>query len=251
MGATSLARSMFPLEDLGAPIDVFWFAVPKAYQLALIRGGIRGSRMIVLIDRGDYFQCAYIIAKGGADAIKAQGIAAFRDSVRAVAPDLPALDEALPDWDSVRLLSVSLDRLARWSRPGLLAIGDAAHAMSPVGGIGINLAIADAVAAANILAGPIARGEHADPLLGRVQQRRWLPTRLVQGAQRAAHERVLRPLIESQGNIPDKAPWPLRLLNRFPLLRRIPGRLIGRGVRQEHVRSPLAPNPPSKTPPAP
>jgi 2-polyprenyl-6-methoxyphenol hydroxylase-like FAD-dependent oxidoreductase len=250
-GRDSLARSMFPLEDLGAPIDVFWFAVPKAYQLALIRGGIRGSRMIVLIDRGDYFQCAYIIAKGGADAIKAQGIAAFRDSVRAVAPDLPALDDALPDWDSVRLLSVSLDRLTRWSRPGLLAIGDAAHAMSPVGGIGINLAIADAVAAANILAGPIARGEHADPLLGRVQQRRWLPTRLVQGAQRAAHERVLRPLIESQGNIPDKAPWALRLLDRFPLLRRIPGRLIGRGVRQEHVRSPLAAILPSGTPPAP
>ncbi len=239
-GRSSLARSMLPLEDLGAPIDVFWFAVPKAYQVGLIRGGIRGSRMIVLIDRGDYFQCAYVIAKGGAEAIIAQGITAFRDSVRAVAPDLPDLETALPDWDAVRLLSVSLDRLTQWSRPGLLAIGDAAHAMSPVGGIGINLAIADAVAAANILAAPLARGEDADALLAKVQQRRMFPTRMVQGAQRLAHERVLRPLIEGRALASDTPPWPLRLLNRFPLLRRIPGTLIGRGVRQEHVRSPLA-----------
>ena len=252
-GRSSLARGMLPLEDLGAPIDVFWFAVPKAYQVALIRGGIRGFRMIVLLDRGDYFQCAYIIAKGGADAIKAQGIAAFRDSVRAVAPDLPALEAALPDWDAVQLLTVSLDRLTTWSRPGLLVIGDAAHAMSPVGGIGINLAIADAVAAANILAAPLARGENADALLANVQKRRMFPTRMVQGAQRLAHERVLRPLIEGRMSGSDAPPWPLRLLNRFPLLRRIPGRLIGRGVRQEHVRSSLAATvtPQSETPPAP
>ena len=239
-GRSSLARAMLPLEDLGAPIDVFWFAVPKAFQVDLIRGGIRGSRMIVLIDRGDYFQCAYVIAKGGAEAIKAQGIAAFRDSIRAVAPDLPALEQALPDWHGVQLLSVALDRLTTWSRPGLLAIGDAAHAMSPVGGIGINLAIADAVATANILAGPMVGGEDTDALLGRVQARRMLPTRLVQGAQRLAHERVLRPLIEGRAAMSDAPPWPLRLLHRFALLRRIPGRLIGRGVRQEHVRSPLA-----------
>ena len=166
-GRGSLARGMLPLEDLGAPIDVFWFAVPKSWQVELLRGGIRGSRLIVLIDRGDYFQCAYVIAKGGAEAIRAEGIAAFRESVRAVAPDLPALEEALPDWDAVRLLSVSLDRLTQWSRPGLLAIGDAAHAMSPVGGIGINLAIADAVACANLLAAPLARGEAADRLAGK------------------------------------------------------------------------------------
>ena len=250
-GRSSLSRAILPLEDLGAPIDVFWFAVPKAYQVGLIRGGIRGSRMIVLIDRGDYFQCAYIIAKGGAEAIKAQGIAAFRDSVRAVAPELPALDVALPDWDAVQLLSVSLDRLTQWSRPGLLAIGDAAHAMSPVGGIGINLAIADAVAAANLLAAPLARGGNTDLLLAKVQQRRMFPTRMVQGAQRLAHERVLRPLIEGKAVASESPPWPLRLLDRFPLLRRIPGRLIGRGVRQEHVRSPLAPIPRSETPPAP
>ncbi len=252
-GRSSLARAKLPIEDLGAPIDVFWFAVPKAWQVDLIRGGIRGSRMIVLIDRGDYFQCAYIIAKGGAETIKAQGIAAFRDSVRAVAPDLPDLEEALPDWDAVQLLSVSLDRLTRWSRPGLLAIGDAAHAMSPVGGIGINLAIADAVAAANLLAAPLARGENADALLPKVQQRRMFPTRMVQGAQRLAHERVLRPLIEGKALASKSPPWPLRLLDRCALLRRIPGTLIGRGVRQEHVQSPIAPTAtlPSETPPAP
>jgi 2-polyprenyl-6-methoxyphenol hydroxylase-like FAD-dependent oxidoreductase len=240
-GRGSLARSMLPLEDLGAPIDVFWFAVPKTWQVDLLRGAIRGSRLIVLIDRGDYFQCAYVIAKGGAAAIMAKGIAAFRDSVRAVAPDLPDLEKALPDWDAVRLLSVSLDRLTQWSRPGLLAIGDAAHAMSPVGGIGINLAIADAVAAANILAAPLARGEPADSLLEKVQRRRLWPTRMVQGAQRLAHERILRPLIEGKAEFAGKAPWPVRLLDAVPLLRRIPGSLIGRGVRQEHVRSPSAP----------
>ncbi len=252
-GRTSLARSMLPLEDLGAPIDVFWFAVPKAFQVDLLRGGLRGSRLIVLIDRGDYFQCAYVIAKGGAEAIKAQGIEAFRDSVRAVAPDLTALETALPDWDAVRLLSVALDRLTQWSRPGLLAIGDAAHAMSPVGGIGINLAIADAVATANILAAPIARGDNADPLLAKVQKRRWLPTRLVQGAQRQAHERVLRPLIEGRATESGKPPLALRILDRFPVLRRIPGTLIGRGVRQEHVHSPQAMpvSSPSGTPPGP
>ena len=239
-GRTSLAREILPVKDLGAPIDVFWFAVPKQGMTDRLRGVVQGSRLLVLIDRGDYYQCAFAIAKGRAEAIKARGIAAFRADIRAAAPDLPALDKALPDWDAVRLLIVSLDRLTQWSKPGLLAIGDAAHAMSPVGGIGINLAIADAVATANILAGPMARGQDTDALLGRVQKRRLLPTRLVQAAQRAAHERVLQPLIDGRAGVPGKPPMALRLLDRFPLLRRIPGRLIGRGVRQEHMRSPLA-----------
>ena len=239
-GRDSLAREILPLEDLGAPIDVFWFAVPKTHETDKLRGVIRGYRLLVLIDRGEYFQCAFVIAKGRAEEIRARGIAAFREDVRIAAPDLPALEQALPDWDAVRLLSVSLDRLLQWSRPGLLAIGDAAHAMSPVGGIGINLAIADAVATANILAGPMTRGEPADVLLDKVQRRRLLPTRLVQSAQRAAHERVLRPLIEGRATVPDRPPLALRIIDRFPLLQRIPGRLIGRGVRQEHVRSPLA-----------
>ncbi len=252
-GRDSLARRIFPLEELGAPIDVFWFAVPKTSTIHALRGFIRGYRLLVQIDRGDYWQCAFVIAKGGAEAIRARGLRAFRAEVRAASPELPALDQALPDWDAVRLLSVSLDRLRQWSRPGLLAIGDAAHAMSPVGGIGINLAIQDAVAAANILAAPMARGDTVDALLPRVQQRRMWPTRLVQGAQKAAHDRILQPLIEGRSGIPARPPWPLRLFDRFALLRRIPGYLIGHGVRMEHVRSPLAQPAiaPSGRPPAP
>jgi 2-polyprenyl-6-methoxyphenol hydroxylase-like FAD-dependent oxidoreductase len=135
---------------------------------------------------------------------------------------------------------VSLDRLTRWWMPGLLAIGDSAHAMSPVGGIGINLAVQDAVCAANVLAGPLARGEHVDGLLAKVQERRMLPTRAIQGAQRFVHERLLRPLIEGRRQLTGKPPLLMRLLNSVPVLRRIPGYFIGHGIRQEHVRSPAA-----------
>ena len=237
-GRDSLVRSVLPLENLGAPIDVFWLAVPKTEAGSGLRGAVRGYRLIVMIDRGDYWQCAFVIAKGGAEAVKARGIAAFRDDLRTVAPDLPDLEAALPDFDHVSLLSVALDRLTKWHKPGLLAIGDAAHAMSPVGGIGINLAIQDAVCAANELALALRDGEDVDRLLHRVQDRRMLPTRLIQGAQRAIHERVLKPLVEGTMKMPEQPPLPLRLLNRFPLLRRIPGYLIGHGIRQEHVRSP-------------
>ena len=241
-GRDSLVRrqDLLPLQTLGAPIDVFWFAIPKATAGSALRGTVRKGRLIVMIDRGDYWQCAFVIAKGGGDAIKARGIAAFRADVRAGAPELTDLEAALPDWDSVHLLSVSLDRLKKWWRPGLLAIGDAAHAMSPVGGIGINLAIQDAVAAANLLAAPLAAGESVDGLLAKVEQRRLWPTRLIQGAQRIAHERLLRPIIDEAAGAPDRPPLPLRLLERFPVLRRIPGHFIGHGIRQEHVRSPAA-----------
>ena len=237
-GRDSLVRSVLPIESLGAPIDVFWLAVPKVEAGSGLRGAVRGNRLIVMIDRGEYWQCAFVIAKGGAEAVKARGIAAFRDDLRSVAPDLPDLEAALPDFDHVSLLSVALDRLTRWHQPGLLAIGDAAHAMSPVGGIGINLAIQDAVCAANELALALRDGEDIDRLLHRVQDRRMLPTRLIQGAQRTIHERVLKPLIEGTMKMPEQPPLPIRLLNRFPLLRRIPGYLIGHGIRQEHVRSP-------------
>jgi 2-polyprenyl-6-methoxyphenol hydroxylase-like FAD-dependent oxidoreductase len=237
-GRDSIARRVLPLETLGAPIDVFWFAVPKETRGTALRGSVAGNKLIVMIDRGDYWQCAFVIAKGGAQTIKGRGIEAFRADVRAASPDLPDLTAALPDWDSVSLLSVSLDRLTEWSRPGLLAIGDAAHAMSPVGGIGINLAIQDAVASANLLAAPLARGATVDPLLSYLQQRRLWPTKVIQSAQRTVHENVLHPLISGAGGLPDEPPLPMRLLNRFPLLRRIPGWFIGHGVRQEHVRSP-------------
>jgi len=241
-GRDSVVRrtAMLPLENLGAPIDVFWFAVPKSGEGKALRGAVAGHRLIVMIDRGDYWQCAFVIAKGSAAVIKARGIAAFRADVRAAAPDLPDLEAALPNFDAAKLLSVSLDRLTRWHRPGLLAIGDAAHAMSPVGGVGINLAIQDAVATANILAAPLARGEAVDGLLDRVQQRRMFPTRVIQGAQRLVQERLLAPLIGGHRDMPERPPLPIRLLNRFPLLRRIPGYFIGHGVRQEHVRSPRA-----------
>jgi 2-polyprenyl-6-methoxyphenol hydroxylase-like FAD-dependent oxidoreductase len=236
-GRDSIVRKILPLENLGAPIDVFWVAVPKTVPGNALRGAVRGYRLIVMIDRGDYWQCAFVIAKGGAEQVRARGIQAFRDDLRAVAPDLPNLDKSLPDFDHVRLLSVSLDRLTRWDKPGLLAIGDAAHAMSPVGGIGINLAIQDAVCAANVLAGKLSRHENVHSLLHEVRDRRFLPTKVIQSAQRFVHERILLPLIEGRRQTPEKPPLPMRLLNRFSMLRRIPGYFIGHGIRQEHVHS--------------
>lgn len=239
-GRDSLVRrqGLLPLEDLGAPIDVFWFAIPKPTQGKAVRGSIRGNHMIVQIDRGDYWQCAYLIAKGSADAVRARGIEAFRGDVRATSPELPDLADALPDFGAVKLLSVSLDRLTEWSRPGLLAIGDAAHAMSPVGGVGINLAIQDAVAAANILAGALADGQEADDLLPKVQERRLLPVRVIQAGQKAMHEAVLEPLVTGQAEHHSKAPAFMRLLDRFAVLRRLPARAIGFGFRREHLRAP-------------
>jgi 2-polyprenyl-6-methoxyphenol hydroxylase-like FAD-dependent oxidoreductase len=234
------AQALLPLQDLGAPIDVFWFAVPKQAQGYALRGVARAGRLMAMIDRGSYWQCAFIFAKGSADAIRARGIGAFRADVALCAPDVSGLEVALPSFDAVRLLTVSLDRLTCWHCPGLLAIGDAAHAMSPAGGVGINLAIQDAVCAANMLAAAMTKGVHADDLLQRVQARRMLPTRLVQAAQRAVQERIASPVVGEAKPLPVKPPWPLRLLNRFPLLRRIPGRMIGLGIRRERVTSPKA-----------
>jgi len=241
-GRDSLVRrqALLPLDDLGAPIDVFWFAVPKPSEGKAVRGSIRGNHMIVQIDRGDYWQCAYLIAKGSADAVRARGIEAFRADVAASAPELVGLEAALPDFEAVKLLSVSLDRLATWHRPGLLAIGDAAHAMSPVGGVGINLAIQDAVAAANALAAPLARGDAVDQLLERVQKRRLLPTRVIQAGQKAMHEAVLAPLVGGRVERRAQPPLFLKLLGRFPRLRRLPARAIGFGFRREHLRAPQA-----------
>jgi len=239
-GRTSIVRSMLPLEDLGAPIDVFWFRVGKAAKEAgALSGNVAPGRVLVMIDRGDYWQCAFVIPKGAAERYTAEGIDAIRKEVAEAAPaelDLAELD----DISDLHLLTVKLDRLTRWSMPGLLAIGDAAHAMSPIGGIGINLAVQDAVAAANILAQPLAKGEDIDPLLQEVQKRRMFATRAIQGAQKFAQERVIGRLLQSSAPI-TQAPLIVRLLDRFPLLRRVPGRLIGLGVRRERVRSPLAP----------
>ena len=232
------AEAKLPLHDLGAPIDVFWFRLPKGASDYNETGGTFGAgTFIVQLNRGDYWQCAYVVPKGAADEIRARGIAAFRDDVARAVPDLADVVPTLESFDQVKLLSVSLDRLERWSRPGLLAIGDAAHAMSPVGGVGINLAIQDAVAAANILAGPMAKGEPIDPLLAKVQERRMLPVKLVQRLQKAAHERILTPLVLRKAVL-DKVPFALRLFQLFPILRRIPARIVGLGFRREHIRSP-------------
>src|SRR5438309_5319536 len=233
-------RAELPKMDLGAPIDVLWFRLPKEKTATNATGGTFGAgTLVVEIDRGDYWQCAYVVPKGAADDIRAKGIEAFRDDVAKAAPELSGVVETLKGWDQVKLLSVSLDRLTRWWRPGLLAIGDAAHAMSPVGGVGINLAVQDAVAAANALAGPLARGEDIDPLLHQVEDRRMFPTRVIQRVQKAVHDRVLTPLVVRKAVL-SQVPFALRMFQTFPVLRRIPARLVGLGIRREHIRSPDA-----------
>ena len=237
-GSVLRQAAHLPLYDLGAPIDVFWFRVPKDRTPDnRTQGYIDHGQMVVTIDRGDYFQCARVIAKGGAEAIRAGGIARFREEVAATAPILTGRIDAVQSFDDVKLLSVSLDRLTRWYAPGLLAIGDAAHAMSPVGGVGINLAIQDAVAAANILAAPMMRGENLDRLTPRVQDRRMLPVKLIQGLQRTVHERVIGAAFRNEAPKPGLLP---KLVNAVPLLQRIPARILGLGVRREHIRSPKA-----------
>jgi 2-polyprenyl-6-methoxyphenol hydroxylase-like FAD-dependent oxidoreductase len=237
-GRASIVRSILPVEDLGAPMDVFWFRIGKSTrERAGLRGNVERGRLLVMIDRGDYWQCAFLIPKGAAEQYQEQGIELVRKEVAAAAPELDLAE--LDDISDLHLLTVKLDRLTCWHRSGLLAIGDAAHAMSPIGGIGINLAIQDAVASANILAGPLARGDDVDPLLHKVQERRLFPTRVIQAGQKIAQDRVIGRLLQ-RGEPIRKAPLIVRLFDRFPLLRRIPGRFIGLGVRRERVRSPAA-----------
>ncbi|WP_116089760.1 FAD-dependent oxidoreductase [Sphingomonas crusticola] len=237
-GSVLRGAAALPLHDLGAPIDVFWFRVPKQRTPDnRTQGYIGNGQMVVAIDRGDYFQCARVIPKGSADAVRGEGIERFRADVIATAPILRDRISALGSFDDIKLLTVSLDRLTRWHAPGLLAIGDAAHAMSPVGGVGINLAIQDAVAAANILAGPMARGEPLDTLTPGVQHRRMLAVRVIQGMQRLVHERVIGAAFRNRS---PKASGLVRLINAVPLSQRIPARVLGLGIRREHIRSPKA-----------
>jgi len=239
-GRSSLVRreALLPVRQLGAPMDVFWFRLDKADASAKrLVGAVDTGRMAVLIDRGTYWQTAFLIPKGAAEEVKARGLGWIRSQMQALFPELD-LSGGLESEGDLHLLSVSLDRLETWHRPGLLAIGDAAHAMSPIGGIGINLAIQDAVAAANALAGPLARGGDADPLLHKVQARRLFPTRVVQAGQKLAQDNIIGAVLAGRPIV--RAPWLLRMLDRFPLLQRIPGRIVGQGVRRERVRSPLA-----------
>ena len=178
-------------------MDIFWFAVPKVPDNeGRLRGSFDTGRILVQIDRGDYWQCAFAISKGSAAIWRSKGVAAIRAEVEQTAPELGPLDKVLTDMDQMHLLTVALDRLDCWHRPGLLAIGDAAHAMSPTGGIGINLAIQDAVAAANVLAEPLRRRRHVDALLGQVQKRRLLPTRIIQRGQKLAQDNIIGAVLD-------------------------------------------------------
>lgn len=244
-GRSSIVRrgGLLPVTELGAPIDVFWFSVPKVDDGGdVLRGIVKTGSLIALIDRNEYWQCAFIFPKGTAKALRAEGIAAMRARIEATAPDLGPLEDVITSFDQMHLLSVALDRLDCWHRRGLLAIGDAAHAMSPIGGIGINLAIQDAVAAANILAGPLANDENVDDLLAKVEKRRLWPTKVIQGGQAAAQRQMISAVFRPDANI-ERPALILRMLDRFPILRRIPGRMIGLGVRRERVRSPISSHP--------
>jgi len=241
-GRSSIVRrdQLLPVTVLGAPMDVFWFGVPKPDDGGeALRGIVGAGNMMAMIDRRDYWQCAYIFPKGMAETLRSEGIVAMRTRIEKLAPDLGPLETVLTDMSQFHLLSVALDRLDCWHRPGMLAIGDAAHAMTPVGGIGINLAIQDAVATVNILAASTCRMPNVDDLLHRVQRRRLFPTRVIQAGQKAAQDRIIGAIFKPDVRL-DRPAWPLRMLNRFALLRRIPGRIVGLGVRRERVSSPAA-----------
>ena len=232
-------RSRLKIEDLGAPIDVLWMRLsrrPGDPKQPLGRFG--QGKVFVMLDRGDYWQCGYVIPKGGIDDLRRRGLEAFRQDVSEIAPFMRDRVEELRDWNDIKLLTVVVDRLRKWYRPGLLCIGDAAHAMSPIGGVGINLAIQDAVAAANLLTRPLQRAALSTADLGRVQRRRELPTRLTQRLQVLIQDRILSRVLGSRQQI--SPPRVLQLLRRFPFLRRIPARVIGIGFRPEHVRTPDA-----------
>jgi 2-polyprenyl-6-methoxyphenol hydroxylase-like FAD-dependent oxidoreductase len=222
------------IEQLGAPMDVLWFSLsrrPDDPTEAMGRFG--NGRIFIMLNRGDYWQCGFVIRKGSLEQVRSQGLDAFREAVAKSAPFIADRVGELRNWDPIKLLTVAVDRMPRWYRPGLIFIGDAAHAMSPIGGVGINLAIQDAVAAGNILSQPLLAGTVTTEDLAKVQERRELPTRVTQRLQILMQNRVVtRALDETQ---PFSAPLVIRLMARIPILRRIPARLIGMGVRPEHV----------------
>jgi 2-polyprenyl-6-methoxyphenol hydroxylase-like FAD-dependent oxidoreductase len=238
-GRSSIVREQAGLEvlDLGAPMDALWMRLSRAANdPSQSFGRIASGQILALIDRGDYWQIAYVIPKGGFDEIRRRGLPALRQAIGALAPFFTDRVSELAEWSDIKLLTVKVDRLKRWYRPGLLCIGDAAHAMSPIGGVGINLAIQDAVAAANILARPLKEGTLTEADLQAVQRRREFPTRLTQQGQVFMQNRVISRVLG--GGSVQSLPFVLRLLRRWRLLQRIPAYLVGVGVRPEHVRSP-------------
>ena len=236
-GRHSLVREKAGLAatSIGAPIDVLWMRLSqRPGDPGQTAGRFNFGRLLVMLDRGDYWQCAFVIRKGGYDDIRARGLDAFHGELLRLAPFLRDRMDELKDWDDVKLLTVAVDRLERWWRPGLLCIGDSAHAMSPIGGVGINLAIQDAVAAANILAEPLVRHGVTPEHLEAVQRRSTFPMKATQRLQVLIQSRILDRVLGSDK--PMTAPWPVRLFNYIPFLRRIPARVVGMGFRPEHVR---------------
>jgi 2-polyprenyl-6-methoxyphenol hydroxylase-like FAD-dependent oxidoreductase len=225
----------FEVVDRGAPMDVLWLRLSKAPgDPGQTLGRIDAGRFFIMLDRNDYWQCAFVIPKGGIDEVHARGLEAFHAEIVGLAPFLRDRVHELASWDDVKLLTVAVNRLDTWFRPGLLFIGDAAHAMSPVGGVGINLAIQDAVAAANILVPRLREGGATLEDLRAVQRRRELPTRLTHGVQILIQNRVISNVL--RGTTTPKPPLPVRMLGRYPMLRRLPARIIGMGFRPEHIR---------------
>jgi 2-polyprenyl-6-methoxyphenol hydroxylase-like FAD-dependent oxidoreductase len=235
--STVRERAGLTVEDIGAPIDVLWFRLSRRDgDTEETFGHVEAGQMMVMLNRGDYWQCAYVIPKGGIDAVKRAGLAAFKERVLALSPFLRDRIDEIASFDDMKLLTVTIDRLREWHRPGLLCIGDAAHAMSPVGGVGINLAVQDAVAAANILAEPLSTRTVTRAHLAAVQARRMFPVRVIQRMQVIVQDKLLSPAL--LGTAQPKPPLILRLIRWFPILRRIPARIVGVGVRPEHVRTP-------------
>jgi 2-polyprenyl-6-methoxyphenol hydroxylase-like FAD-dependent oxidoreductase len=230
------AKAGLTVENLGAPMDVLWFRLRREPEDPEdVMGLFAAGRIFVLINRGDYWQCGYVIPKGTFEAVQRAGLAPFRAQLADTLPRFADRFGEIASWDEIKPLTVAVDRLTRWYRLGLICIGDAAHAMSPVGGVGINLAVQDAVAAANILSQPLLAGTLSEADLARVQKRREFPTRIIQGGQVFIQNRVITNVL---GGADIKPPWPVKLLSTFPLLRRIPARLLGLGVRPEHIRTP-------------
>ncbi|MFZ0094809.1 MAG: FAD-dependent oxidoreductase [Pseudolabrys sp.] len=233
--STIRAKAGLKSDDYGAPMDVMWFRLSrKPGDPDETFGHIEGGRMMVMLNRKDYWQCAYVIPKDSADEVKRAGLDKFRATVGEMSPFTRDRLEEIESWDTVRLLTVAVDRLRHWYRPGLLCIGDAAHAMSPIGGVGINLAVQDAVAAANILAEPLRRETVTIDTLKDVQQRREFPTRFTQRLQILLQNNIIGPALRGERT---KAPVFMKVL-QWPLLRRIPGRVLALGVRPEHIRTP-------------
>ena len=236
-GRHSLTRKTadFQVKEIGVPIDVLWFRLSRVMDDPQeVLGNINYGTGLILINRADYFQAGLLIQKGSFEELKSHGLVAFRENVRKISPFLGNRVEELKDWEQIKLLSVQINRLRKWHRPGLLCIGDAAHAMSPAGGVGINLAIQDAVAAANVLVAPLGEGRVTERLLRRVQKRREFPTRVTQRLQRGIHS-VLRRVFRNQGQL--QAPFMLKLIVRMPGRQRLFGRVVGLGVRPEHIRT--------------